>query len=89
LQPATIASAAAIAPSTFLTIITGTVQIADITPPVTGTHMLVFIFTNSSPGVLLTSGNILNAIEPTQDIPVIVVYNPITGKYSGGELKLT
>lgn len=91
LQPApvTLASAATVAPTTFLTFITGTVQIATITPPVTGSHMLIFIFTNAAPGTLLTSGNINNAVVPTQNLPTILVYDPSTAKYSGGTMNLT
>jgi hypothetical protein len=88
-MPVTMAAAATVAPTTLLTFLSGTTQIATITPPVTGTHVLIFIFTDAAPGVLLTTGNILTAVEPTQNIPVILVYNPITAKYSGGELKLT
>ena len=87
--PVTLASAATVAITTFLTFITGTVQIATITPPVTGTHVLCLIFTDVSPGTLLTSGNIASAVEPTQNVPVFLVYDPVTAKYYGGEVKIT
>ena len=83
-QPVTIASAAAVAPTTLITFITGTTQIANITAPVTGSHVLIFIFTNAAPGVFLTSGNVVTAIAPVQNEPVILVYDPISGNYYGG-----
>jgi|SRR3990167_9736686 len=88
-QPVTLASAATVAPTTFLTFITGTVQIGTITPPVTGSHMLIFIFTNAAPGTLLTNGNILNAVVPTQNLPTFLVYDPIQAKYYGCASNLT
>jgi hypothetical protein len=80
--PATIASAATIAPATMLSDVTGTVQVANITPPVTGQHILWLKFTNAAPGALLTSGNIETAYTPIQNRPFALLYNPITGKYA-------
>ena len=79
--PKTIASAATIAPTGMLTFVTGTVQVANITPPVTGAHVLIFIFTNAAPGALLTTGNIQRAAQPVQNVPVMFVFDPITAKY--------
>ena len=79
--PPTIASAATIAPTTKLTFITGTVQVATITPPVSGYHELTFIFTNASPGALLTSGNIKTAYTPIQNQAFTLLYDPSTKKY--------
>ena len=79
--PLTIASAATISPIGFLTFLTGTVQLATINPPVTGAHMLCLIFTNGSPGAFVTTGNINAAITPAQNVPVFVVYDPISNKY--------
>jgi len=81
LEPLTIASATTIAPRTRLTFVTGTVQVATITPPVLGYHELVLIFTNGSPGALLTSGNIKTAYTPLQNKSFSLHYNPIDGKY--------
>jgi hypothetical protein len=83
LQPApiTIASAATISPNSFVTFLTGTVQLATINPPVTGAHMLCLIFTNGSPGAFVTTGNINAAITPAQNVPVFVVYDPVSNKY--------
>lgn len=80
-QPVTIASAATVAPTGFLTFLTGTTQLATITPPVTGTHMLALCFTNASPGAFLTTGNIHDAYTPVQNRPVFVVFDPVTAKY--------
>lgn len=82
-KPATIASAATIAPTTFLTFITGTTQIATITPPVTGCHMLATIHTDGAPVDYLTSGNILNAVDPAQNLINLFIYDPIQAKYYG------
>lgn len=82
--PPTIASASVISPSTFLTVITGTTSIGVINPFVTGAHMLVFIFTNANPAAFSIggSGNIVNAAQPLQNIPVFLIFNPQTGLYS-------
>ena len=84
--PSTIASAATITPQTLVSFITGTAQIGTINPPVTGCHMLVLIFTNGSPGALLTNGNIKTATAPAQNIPVLLFYDPITALYWSGKL---
>ena len=91
LQPApvTLASALTIAPTTFLTFITGTVQIETITPPVTGSHMLITIHTDANPVDYLTSGNIINAVDPLQNLMNLFVYNPVTAKYYGCATNLT
>jgi hypothetical protein len=81
--PNTIASAATIAPVHKFTLITGTTQIANITPPMPGFHVLYLLFTNGSPGTLLTSGNILTAVVPTQNVPCIMFYDPNQQKYYG------
>ena len=82
--PKTIASATSIgtAVETFISIITGTTAIATITPPVTGQHMLVLIFTNANPGGVTTGGNIRNAVDPAQYVPVLLFYDPISGYYA-------
>ena len=79
--PNTIASAATITPVHKMTFVTGTVQVATITPPVNGYHMLVFVFTNATPGAMLTSGNIKRAVAPAQNVPVILHYDPNTKLY--------
>ena len=79
--PATIASAATISPSTFLTFITGTVQIANITPPVSGSCMIALVFTNANPGAFLNTGNIESTKDPAQNELVLMVYDPITAQW--------
>jgi hypothetical protein len=81
----TIAAATTIAPSSFITIITGTTTLAQITPPVTGDHMLVLIFPDAM-GAMSTAGNILVAADPGVNIPVFMVYNSRTGKYYPGAI---
>lgn len=80
-KPGTIASAATIAPLTFLTFVSGTVAIATITPPIDGAHMLCLIFTNAAPAANLTTGNIAAAFTGVQNVPVFLVYDPSTAKY--------
>lgn len=83
LPPRTIASAATIAPTTGLTIVTGTTQLVTITPPLNGWHVLYLVFPDAM-GAFSTAGNILVAADPGVNIPVAMHYNPITGKYIPG-----
>jgi len=81
-KPNTIASTTTIAPTNRLTFVSGTIDIATITPPADGAHELVFIFTSATPGDLLTTGNILvGSTTVTQYVPVIAYYNPNEAKY--------
>lgn len=80
--PNTIASTTVIAPQTFMTFVSGTIDIATLTPPVAGQHMLVLIPTNATPGDLLTTGNILVAVTTlVQNTPKVLFYNPLNSKY--------
>lgn len=81
--PNTVASTtAAIAVQTFMTLVSGTVNVGTITPPVSGQHMLALIFTNASPGQIVTTGNILvGSTTVTQNVPVLLLYNPNNAKY--------
>lgn len=81
LYPPTIAAATTIAPTTRLTFLTGTTQVATITPPATGYHEIVLCFTDGSPGALLTSGNIKTAYTPIQNRPFSLFFDPITALY--------
>jgi hypothetical protein len=83
--PPTIPATSTVAPYTFLTFYTGSTSIANIIPPVTGAHMLCFIFT-SAPGVFATSGNIKSALQPVTNVPVFLVYDPVTALYWPGRL---
>jgi hypothetical protein len=83
--PNTIVAATTIAPSYFLTNISGTTNIATITPPISGAHMLCLNFTNGSPGSLLTTGNILVGITTiAHNRPILVMYDPNQAKYLVG-----
>lgn len=79
--PPTMASAATIAPITAMTFVTGTVQVATVTPPLGGYHELVLCFTDNAPGALLTSGNIETAYTPITNRPFKLYYDPSTAKY--------
>jgi hypothetical protein len=85
-KPATIASAATVAPATFISFISGTTAIATITPPVTGSHLLIFIFTTTTPVAFTTTGNVKYVATPTTNLPMFLVYNPIEAKYYAGEV---
>lgn len=81
-SPVTLASAASIAPTTFITLVTGTTDVATVTPPVTGSHMLCLIFTDAAPGSLLTTGNVLiGTTTIAQDVPVLLFYDPAQAAY--------
>lgn len=83
--PATIASAATIAPQGFITVVSGAAAIATITPPVTGAHMLCFI--PSGAFTMAATGNIAIAVAAaTVGVPILLFYNPATKKYYAGKL---
>jgi hypothetical protein len=83
--PVTLASAATIAPTGFLTVVSGTAAINTITPPVTGVHMLCLL--PSGAFTMGTSGNIaVAATAATVGVPMFLVYNPLTKKYNAGKL---
>lgn len=88
LKPNTIASATVVAPISFITYIEGSTVIATVTPPIEGQHMLIFIF-EDSPGTFATSGNVSQAIVPTQNLPTFLFYNPNTRTYTGCASNLT
>lgn len=80
--PGTVASTTTIAPATFMTFVSGTIDITTLTPPVTGAHMLVVIPTDASPGDVLTTGNVLvGSTTLATNVPLLLFYNPINGKY--------
>lgn len=80
LPPATVASATTIAPTTFLTKLTGATALATITPPVTGCHVLALV---SVDGVIVigTGGNILVGYSTVQNRPIMLIYDPVLAKY--------
>ncbi len=80
-KPRTITAAATIAPSTFLTKLSGTTAIATITAPVTGTHMIAIVF-GTTTAALTTSGNIVGITTvPVTTCPVLFVYDPVQALY--------
>lgn len=80
-RPVTIASAASIAPTTFLSFISGTTAIATVQPPVTGAHMLAFIFTTTTPTAFTTTGNMKAVSTPTANAVNLLIWNPLENKY--------
>jgi hypothetical protein len=78
-QPVTVASAATIVPTTFLTVLTGNTAVVNITPPVTHGHMLAVQFAGIA-GVT-AAGNIATAKASVAGEIILFVFNPITQKY--------
>lgn len=83
--PATIASAATIAPTTKMTNITGTTPITTITPPVSGYHELTLKFASAYANALNTGvstrGGIAVAYTSVVNRPIDVCFDPSTGLY--------
>lgn len=77
--PVTIASANTIAPSGYLTILTGNVVVKTITPPLTGIHTLAIQFAGAA-GVDAT-GNVLTAKASVAGEIMLLVFNPSVAKY--------
>lgn len=77
--PNTIASAATVAPTSFLTIMTGNVAVVTITPPHLGLHMLGLQFAGAA-GVT-AAGNILTAKASIAGMVILFIFNPVTLKY--------
>jgi hypothetical protein len=77
--PVTLASANTIAPTTFLTILTGNVVIKTITPPVAHAHMLALQFAGIA-GVDAT-GNIKTLKASVVGEVMLLVYDPVAAKY--------
>ena len=79
LQPATITAATTIAPTTFLTVISGSTAITTITAPVTGSHMLA-IMAGGVTG-FTTGGNISGGTTTVSGRVYLFVYNPVSTTY--------
>lgn len=78
-QVNTIASAATIAPTAFLTILTGNVAITTITAPFTIAHMIGIQFAGTAG---ITAGNNITTTKASVAGEVmLLVYNPVTQKY--------
>ena len=77
--PVTVTAAATIAPTTFITKVTGNTAIATITPPVAGTHMLCIV-----PGTttgFTTGGNVSGGTTTVASRASLLVYEPIAATY--------
>lgn len=87
-KPVTVAATTVIAPTTFLTFITGTTAVNQITPPVTGSHVLALAFTATNPAAFGTTGNIFNnATTPATNSRItFLVFDPLTAKYYPGAI---
>lgn len=84
--PTTLASAASIVPTTLITYLTGTTALTNITPPLSGAHMLILVFTNAAPGGLTSGGggtgaSILKSFTAVQNVPVLCFYDPAKNQY--------
>lgn len=77
--PVTIASAATIAPTGFLTVLTGNTAVVNITPPLAGVHMLAIQFAGIA-GVT-AAGNIATLTATVAGQILLLIFNPNTGKY--------
>ena len=80
-NPVTLTGALTIAPTTRLSFVTGTFGTSTITPPVTGYHELVLVFTDATPVTFVTTGNIKSAYLPITNRPIALHYDPATAKY--------
>jgi hypothetical protein len=75
----TMAAAGTIAPTTFLTVLTGNVAITAITPPVAHGHMLAIQFAGTAG---ITAGNNIATTKASVVGEVmLLVYNPTAAKY--------
>lgn len=82
LGPNTIASTTTIAPTSFITFVSGSVAIATITPPFTGQGAIVLIPSSATAPTFTTAGNIKAALTTmAQNIPVLLVYDPNGAKW--------
>ena len=83
--PVTVAAAATIRPSTYLTIVTGTTAVATIDPPVSGQHSLIIVASVTNFSGFVTTGNILVASVTNStvwnDRASLFVFNPVSQKY--------
>lgn len=80
-KPVTMAAAATIAPTTFLTFLSGTTQVENITPPTSGSCLIGLVFTNANPGAFLNTGNIQATKDPAQNELVLLAYDPVSAKW--------
>lgn len=81
-KPVTLAAAATITPTTALTFVTGTIQVANVTPPVPEAYCSIKLcFTNGAPGAFLTNGTaypLKTAYQPIQNRPITINWDPVS-----------
>ena len=77
--PVTITAATTIAPTTFLTVLSGATAVTTIPPPVTGAHMLAFIAGGTTG--FSTGGNVSGGTTTVSGRVYLFVYNPIAATY--------
>lgn len=80
-KPVTKAAAETITVETFLTFLTGTTQVANITPPVSGSCLIGLVFTNANPGAFTGAGNVEATKDPAQNELVLLAYDPVSAKW--------
>jgi len=78
-KPGGLASAATVAPITFLTVLTGNVAVTTITPPITSVHMIAIQFAGTAG--IATGGNIQTAKASVAGEVMLLIYNPNLQKY--------
>lgn len=78
-KPVTVASAATISPSSFLTVLTGNTAVVNIVPPFPQVHMLALQFAGTA-GVT-AAGNVTTAKASVVGEVMLLVYNPSSAKY--------
>lgn len=82
IPPQTIAAAATITPIGFLTFLTGTTQIANISPPIEGGLTLIgLVFTDANPGAFTGAGNVASTKDPAQNELVLLCWDPISSQW--------
>lgn len=76
--PVTVAAATTIAPVGLVTFVSGSTAVTTITPPVSGTHILLVVPTGATPPAFTTAGNILvGTTTAAQNVPLMFLYNPL------------
>ncbi len=84
-KPLTITAALTVTPVTFLTFIAGTTAVQQITPPVTGSHLLAIVATSTNFSGFTTAGNVLVASVTNSTLWAnkvnLLVYDPLSAKY--------
>jgi hypothetical protein len=84
-QPNTVTAAATIAPVNFLTAVSGTTAVVNITPPQLGAHVLAVLPLTTNFGGFTAAGNIAVASITNSTTwgtrPALFVFDPRTAKY--------